>query len=267
MDFVPGSEVLPILPDPDTAMSPVAGLAWNESRPRLIGSHRHHRGQIVSVVRGAATVGTEFGIWVLPPGQAMWVPAETTHWVRYSGTLASRSLFTDAASSARFPRRCVTLHLDALSRELVNAAVDFRWDLDPADYEMRLVNLLMERLRVHPQAALKVPDAKDRRIARIMARIRQAPDDNRTLAQWSKEAGASERTLARLFLRETGMTFSTWRRQYRLMLALEQLAMGTPVTAIAHSLGYDTAGNFSTMFRGVFHRSPREFFRDVHDSL
>ena len=64
-----------------------------------------------------------------------------------------------------------------------------------------------------------------------------------------------------MFLRDTGMSFTVWRRQHRLMLGLEQLALGLPVTTVAHNLGYETAGNFSTMFRSVFHQSPREFFR------
>jgi AraC-like DNA-binding protein len=59
------------------------------------------------------------------------------------------------------------------------------------------------------------------------------------------------------------MSFAVWRRQLRLLLALEQLADGAPVTEVALKVGYETVGNFSTMFRSVFHQSPREFFRSV----
>jgi AraC-like DNA-binding protein len=261
MDFRPGTNALPISPDPDSAHSPVAGLAWDEDEPRQIGPHRHSRGHIISVVRGAATVGTRTGVWILPPNRAMWVPPRTEHWVRYSKTLASRNLFVEAKITARFPSECVVLHLDALSRELLNAAVDLDWYLNPSHGDMHLVELLLERLPLLRQPALRVPEGEDRRVLWIMQKLRETPEENRTLAEWSKEAGASERTLARLFLRDTGMSFATWRRQHRLMLALEQLAAGAPVTAVAHNLGYETAGNFSTMFRKVFHQSPRDFFR------
>lgn len=261
MDFRPGQNILPILPNPDTARSPVAGLAWNEDQPRLIGLHRHNRGQIVSVTKGVATVGTRNDIWVVPPNRAMWIPAGTEHWVRYSRTLSSRSLFTDTAISARFPDHCAVLHIDPLSREFLNAAVDLPWDLDANHSEMRLAQLLLERMPKLIQPALRVPDGKDRRVRRVMQGLRETPDDNRTLGQWGALVGASDRTLARLFIQDTGMSFAEWRRQYRLMVALEQLASGLPVTTVANNLGYETAGNFSTMFRGVFHKSPRDFFR------
>ena len=265
MDFHPGVNPLPILPDPDRARSPVAGLAWNEEQPRHIGAHSHSRGQIISVMKGVATVGAHNRVWVVPPNRAMWIPAGTEHWVRYSKTLALRSLFTDATASAGLPRSCAILHLDALSRELLNTAVDFCWDLDANHSEMRLVRLLLDRMPTLMQPALNVPDGKDRRVLRIMAMLRDSPDDNRTLAEWGNMVGASDRTLARLFIRDTGMTFTVWRRQHRLVVALEQLAVGTPVTSVAHNLGYETAGNFSTMFRSAFHQSPREYFRSWSD--
>jgi AraC-like DNA-binding protein len=261
MDIHPGANLLPIDPDPDTAYSPIAGVAWDENRPRRIGPHRHHRGQLISVIRGVATVGTRQGIWIAPPNRAIWVPAGIDHWVRYSRIVALRSLFPTAAVSTSLPTECVGYHLDALSRELLNVSVDVPWDVDPSLSEMRLARVLLDRIAIVRQPALVVPDGKDRRILRIMQKLRERPDDNRTLEGWSREAGASERTLARLFLRDTGMSFTVWRRQCRLMFGLEQLAMGLPVTAVAHNLGYETAGNFSTMFRGVFHQPPREFFR------
>ncbi len=267
MDFRPGANALPIWPDPDRARSPVAGFAWDEDRPRQIGLHRHVRGHIVSVVRGAATVGTRAGVWILPPNRAIWIPPRTEHWVRYSKTLASRALFVEARIAAHLPSECVVLHLDPLSRELLNAAVEFDWHHNPSHSDMHLVDLLLERMPLLRQPALSVPDGQDPRVLRIMQKLRETPDENRTLAEWSKEAGASERTLARLFLRDTGMPFATWRRQHRLMLALEQLAAGARVTAVAHNLGYETAGNFSTMFRKVFHQSPRDFFRSGEPRL
>jgi AraC-like DNA-binding protein/mannose-6-phosphate isomerase-like protein (cupin superfamily) len=267
MDIHPGANLLPIDPDPDTAYSPIAGVAWDEDRPRRIDAHRHHRGQLISVIRGVATVGTRQGLWIAPPNRAIWVPAGVEHWVRYSRTVALRSLFPTSAVSTSLPAECVGFHLDALSRELLNVSVDVPWDVDPNPSEMRLVRLLLDRISIVRQPALVVPDGKDRRTLRVMQRLRETPDDNRTLESWARDAGASERTLARLFLRDTGMSFTVWRRQYRLMLALEQLAMGQPVTTVAHNLGYETAGNFSTMFRGVFHQSPREFFRSQPSSV
>jgi AraC-like DNA-binding protein len=262
MKFRAGPNVLPVLPDPDTARSPVVGLVWDENRARHIGRHRHQRGQIISVIKGIITVSTRAGTWVIPPNRAVWIPPNMEHWATYSRVCALRTLYTDVNMSTNFPTsRCVELYLDSLSRELLNTAVHFDWDLDPDHSDMRLAQLLIERMPLLEQPVLRVPEGKDPRVIRVMQLLRDAPDADRTLAQSSKQAGATGRTMARLFMRDAGMSFSEWRRQYRLMLALEQLADGAPVTTVAHNLGYDSASNFSTMFRSFFHQPPGEFFR------
>jgi AraC-like DNA-binding protein len=259
MEFQAGANVLPIVPDPDTARSPVVGFAWDQ--PRHIAWHRHQRGQIISVIKGTIRVNTHAGTWVVPRNRAVWIPPDMEHCATYSRVCRLRTIFPDATVSTNFPRsRCIELYLDSLSRELLNVAVQFDWDLHPSHSDMRLAELLIERMPHLDQPALRVPEGRDPRVMRVMQLLRDAPDDDRTLAQLSREAGATERTMARLFIRDTAMSFSEWRRQYRLMLALEQIAEGVPITIVAHNLGYDSAGNFSTMFRKFFRRAPSEFF-------
>ncbi|MGR5503955.1 helix-turn-helix domain-containing protein, partial [Vibrio sp. DNB22_10_4] len=74
------------------------------------------------------------------------------------------------------------------------------------------------------------------------------PSDPRTLEDWAAEAGASSRTLSRLFIAQTGLSFVHWRQQARICAALPLLAAGMPVTAVSAELGYETVGAFSTLF-------------------
>ncbi|GAA3113545.1 hypothetical protein GCM10020254_69860 [Streptomyces goshikiensis] len=69
-------------------------------------------------------------------------------------------------------------------------------------------------------------------------------------------AGAGERTLSRLFRAELGMTFPQWRTQLRLHQALRLLAVGTPVTAVAHRCGWSSASAFIDVFRRAFGHTP-----------
>ena len=48
-------------------------------------------------------------------------------------------------------------------------------------------------------------------------------------------AGASPRTLKRLFQSETGLSFGQWRRQVRLIAALEMLAMAFSTSSASES--------------------------------
>jgi AraC-like DNA-binding protein len=75
------------------------------------------------------------------------------------------------------------------------------------------------------------------------------------------------RTLARLFRRETGLSFAAWRQQLRLLRALERLAAGEPVTAVALDLGYSGPSAFVAMFRRALGVSPGRYFRQVDPSF
>jgi len=71
--------------------------------------------------------------------------------------------------------------------------------------------------------------------------------------------GASSRTLARLFLRETGMSFTAWRQQVRLAAALERLAEEGNVSQAARVAGYDSPSAFAAMCRRTLGNTPQEF--------
>src|SRR2546430_2157000 len=60
-----------------------------------------------------------------------------------------------------------------------------------------------------------------------------APADPRARDEWGRVAGASGRPLARLFVNETGMSFSRWRTELRLAASLPLLADGVAVSVVA----------------------------------
>ncbi|WP_230941457.1 helix-turn-helix domain-containing protein [Burkholderia cepacia] len=82
------------------------------------------------------------------------------------------------------------------------------------------------------------------------------PSVSRTLDEWASQVGASARTLARLFVRETGLTYAQWRTRCRLLVAQAQLAEGASVTAVARAVGYASDSAFIAMYRRVYGKSP-----------
>jgi len=100
---------------------------------------------------------------------------------------------------------------------------------------------------------------RDKRIRKVVEALLSDPADNRGFEDWSRFAGASQRTLARLFQSETGMTFRAWRQQLRLQRALEMLTEGQAVTSVALDLGYDSPSAFIAMFRRALGASPTRY--------
>ena len=111
-------------------------------------------------------------------------------------------------------------------------------------------------------APLDLPLPQDRRALAVAEALIADPADGRDLEAWARSASASDRTLARLFRAETGLTFGRWRQRRRLLAALERLAAGAPVTVVALDLGYDSPSAFIAMFRRTLGTSPTRYLRD-----
>ncbi|HBU88528.1 MAG TPA: AraC family transcriptional regulator [Acinetobacter sp.] len=89
------------------------------------------------------------------------------------------------------------------------------------------------------------------------------PSNRMTLKQWSSQLAISERSLARLIEKSTGLSFGKWRQQLHLMIALAQLAEGNSVQNVAGNLGYDSVNAFITMFKKALGQSPTKYFSSL----
>jgi AraC-like DNA-binding protein len=69
------------------------------------------------------------------------------------------------------------------------------------------------------------------------------------------------RTAARLFVKETGLTFGEWRQQLRLLIGMQWLSQGQGVTAVALGVGYQDVSAFITAFKRAFGATPARYFR------
>ena len=85
------------------------------------------------------------------------------------------------------------------------------------------------------------------------------PGDKATLGQWAARIGMSERSMTRLLLEESGLSFGRWRRQLHVILSLQRLARGESVQRVALDLGYENASGFITMFRKAVGQPPARY--------
>ncbi|MBN8752138.1 MULTISPECIES: AraC family transcriptional regulator [Variovorax] len=222
--------------------------------------HRHLRGQVFCVESGLVHVRTAHGSWLLPPHRAGWLPPGELHKVGISGATSGWTVLIAPAAAAQLPERPCVIGISELMRALVRRAVTWGGH-DTLDAEQeRMAAVLLDEMRRAPHEPLHLPMPTDRRLLRIATAIYEQPENNRTLDEWAHWAGLSPRTLSRLFLAETAVSFAKWRQQARLVHALERLARGEAVADIADALGYATPSNFIAMFRRAFGESPGRYF-------
>ncbi|MGG2479228.1 helix-turn-helix domain-containing protein, partial [Rhizobium sp. BR5] len=76
---------------------------------------------------------------------------------------------------------------------------------------------------------------------------------------WAAAMGISRRSFTRLFRKELGLSFVTWRQQACIFASLPRLAAGEAVTNVALDAGYENIPAFTTMFRRMLGSSPRAY--------
>lgn len=205
------------------------------------------------------TVNTEDGTWVIPPQRGVWIPAGIFHSISMSGAVKMRTLYL--TSGRVFPeyKRCTVLSISALDRELILELV--RTPISNRGSHWRtLASVLLERLTSFAVLPLHLPMPIDRRARRVSQAIIDRPACNDDLSTLAKSHGVSPRTLARLFFRETGMTFGRWRQQARILASLSLLAAGQSVTSAALDVGYNSPSAFVAMFRRALGVSPGRYY-------
>ncbi|WP_431045749.1 AraC family transcriptional regulator [Streptomyces sp. P1-3] len=219
-----------------------------------IDAHRHDDHQIVYAGRGVLTVTTSTGTWVAPATRAIWVPAGTVHAHQAHGELELHLVGLPASDNPLGLEEPTVLAVGPLLRELLLAYT--RAPLDDGPERTRLRAVLLDQLRASPQQPLHLATPIAPQLRDLCDILRADPADSRTLSALSKEVGAGERTLSRLFRADLGMTFPQWRTQLRLHHALILLAENTPVTTVAHRCGWSSASAFIDVFRRTFGHTP-----------
>jgi AraC-like DNA-binding protein len=246
--------------DPRRAARPVTGLAKRYPAGTRVPAHRHRRGQLVHAESGVMRVTTREGIWIVPPARALWLPVGMLHEVRMEGDVEARTLYLDRSTGAALGPRCRVLEVSRLLRELVLAAVEACKDRNASRLAL-LLPLLRHELSVARETGMCIQMPKDPRLLQACLRLVEDPSRSDDLEQIARRAGASSRTLARLFERELKTTFGRWRQHLRLASALSRIAAGASIKSVAREAGYRSCSAFSAMFRRVLGVPPTRHLR------
>ena len=221
--------------------------------------HVHEWDQLTYAASGVLHLDTADARWVVPPHRAVWVPAGVTHAERMYGPVSVRTLYIAEGLATALPRDCQTVNVSSLLRELIlhvsrHGALDRR-----TPTHARLIGVLLDQLTTVSQVSLQLPMPRDARAVRFASLLGASPADATPLAKLTRRAGASRRTIERIFLKETKMSVGEWRRRMRLLHAVRLLAENQPVTAVAFDAGYSSVSAFVAVFKKTFGTTPGRY--------
>jgi AraC-like DNA-binding protein len=252
--------------DPDDVPRPVVsfGVAMAEASRFELEPHRHRKGQIILVEQGVLSCEVEGCLWIVPPRSAVWIPGGALHAIKVTGTLKGYGAFVEPEADARLHQACYAVSVTPLLRELLARSATLPALYVEGGSETRLMNVLLDELAAAEVTDLHLPMPTDSRLRRMVDLMMAAPADRSSMEAWARRVGLSERTLARLIARETGMSFGRWRQQLSVMLAVKWLAGGASIQQVVVDLGYESTPSFVTMFRKTLGISPGRYMAERH---
>jgi AraC-like DNA-binding protein/quercetin dioxygenase-like cupin family protein len=235
------------------------------SRRRLLAGeaiepHFHDQAQLVYPAHGLLGVTTSRGTWMAPPNRAVWIPAGAEHQHRAYGVTDFRGLLFPAELTRDQRDQPTVVAVSGLLRELILALTSAEAaEGRPDGARRRLERVALDQLRESSEQPLHLPEPGDDRLRAVTALLREDPGNPATLAELGRRAGASARTLSRLFDRELAMSFHRWRTQLRIHHALVLLAAGTSVTDTAIECGWSNPSSFIDAFARAVGQTPGRY--------
>ena len=202
--------------------------------------------------------------YIVPPSRAVWIAPGAQHHIVVLEAAEFRTLYIHADATPSGWQGCRMMVVSALLREAIGA-LDAETGNPTADAarEQLLAALVLDEMGRTDTQPLGVPlphaQSGDKRLRALCQAVMRAPSSRATLAESAAAIGASERTAARLFRDELGLSYQQWRQQVVLAHALPLLARGQPVSAVAAATGYASDSAFSAMFKSAMGQSPSHF--------
>lgn len=225
--------------------------------------HRHREAQLVYAASGTMQVTTTRGSWLVPPDRAVWVPAGLTHDIRMLSHIEMRTLYFDEdwlnrEGHGQHLKQEFVVQVSLLLQQAILALFDSN---DDSARTSLLVRLALRELRPADDFATFVPLPEDRRCRHAAELVLAAPERVHEITVLAEKVGISARTLSRLFVAQTSLSFKAWCQRVRIAAAIGRLSTDShlSVSQLASDLGYASVPAFSHAFRQVTGKSPTEY--------
>ncbi|KAB1086633.1 helix-turn-helix transcriptional regulator [Neorhizobium galegae] len=201
--------------------------------------------------------------WMLPPQRAALIARGTVIAVRSNGAAtASSVLFGDREFEAPLPA-CRVFGLSDLARQMILHVM--RWDTgrpscdETANAFFRALASVAADLAAEEDETW-LPKPQSPAMAVAVERMLEDLDRDLDFGSLAEASRLSERTLARKFDAELGMSFRDFRHRARMVRAKEMLLAGRePITEIGLACGFESTSSFIKAFRTFAGTTPRQY--------
>lgn len=220
--------------------------------------HEHTSGQLYWLSHGIIVIETAYAQWTVTPGTVGWFPPGLTHRAWVPGKVKGHSLYLASSPCFPFPADPGVYGADAFILALLERCRQHQASSSD-DYQNNLLTLLAYEIAHRPSLPLELTLPVDRRARNVASELLKNPECALDQNQLAEKWGLSTRTLSRLFNQQTGLSFSQWRQQSKVIASLQWILAGLPISEVASLSGYTDVSAFIEVFRLRFGKTPGQF--------
>lgn len=224
------------------------------------GFHFHKtKSQLLYAPSGCMTVTTSDRQLVLPPFRMLWIPAHEVHRVNFRNIVAYRSIYFDENYSRRYMKHGLkVLHVNALLKEIIERICSWEWSGLRQD-QTNLLKVFWDELSKATEEKLELTMPQDKRFTKIAEEWTLRESMPPMLKNLAEKTGAVEKTISRIFKKETGLSYQDWRQQWRLQRSIELLVEGNSIGEVSHILDFSSDSAFIEFFKKQTGSTPLQY--------
>jgi len=221
----------------------------NISNKTVIEETTHKNQQLLYVPSGFMQLRALNEVLLISSGQAVIIPAGIAYSLEALSDVAMCTVYLEASEVPPQHSEMNVFTVSKLVHELITALSCESFDESPNIRGDKIVALMEVELNLAESSPFIIPMPKDSRLNYICSRLIQNPSQNKTLNEWGNECGASERTLSRLFSKELGMNYRSWRQLVRVHYALDLFTEKKSIKQVVTTCGYRSYSAFTSAFQ------------------
>ncbi|RTZ18012.1 AraC family transcriptional regulator [Vibrio aquaticus] len=227
------------------------------------GMHSHAKAQLLYAPQGCMSIQLQGRKSVLPPTRAAWIPAGVKHCAIMNNVVEYRSLYFDLTVAPQIDQvsridQIKIVEVTPLLQALIERMSFWEWNKPESEMTNTLA-LFIEELNQSTEQLLSLPIPSDPRLSGWIDSLNQPTSIVPALNQLANHIGASSKTISRIFTRETGMPYQSWRQQWRLLRSIELLSQGLQVNDVAYQLEFSSDSAFITFFKQQTGATPLQY--------
>ncbi|MET3036924.1 helix-turn-helix transcriptional regulator [Chryseobacterium sp. NRRL B-14859] len=224
------------------------------------GFHFHTtKAQLLYAPSGCMTVTTSERQFVLPPFRMLWIPANELHRVNFRNIVSYRSVYFDTDYAGKYISSSLkVLHVNSLLKEIIERICFWEW-LSPDSNQENILKVFWNEINGAPEENLSLIMPQDRRLRKVTEEWTRRLSMPPMLKNIAEEIGAVEKTITRIFKKETGLSYQEWRQQWRLQRSIELLVEGNSIGEVSHILDFSSDSAFIDFFKRHTGSTPLQY--------